>query len=71
MNPAVIKKQATGLGPFVIRTSDGREYEAPHGEFIGFTRHYMFIEDEKGGVDIVDPLHVVAIRPVNKRRSRG
>jgi hypothetical protein len=31
----------------------------------------MMIEDEKGGIDIVDPLHVVAIRPVAKRRARG
>ena len=71
MNPEVIKKQTSGPGPFIIRTSDGKQYQTPHGEFIGFTRHYMFIEDEKGGVDIVDPLHVVAIRPVRKRRTRA
>jgi hypothetical protein len=31
----------------------------------------MFIEDKSGGINLLDPLHVVAIRPVNKRRSRG
>ena len=71
MNQAIIKKQTTGPGPFVIRTSDGKEYRAPHGEFIGFTRHYLYIEDEQGGVDIIDPMHVVAIRPVAKRRTKG
>lgn len=70
VNTEAIKKQVTGPGPFIVRTSDGKEYHAPHGEFVGFTRHYMAIEDEKGGLDIVDPLHVVAIRPVNKRRTR-
>ncbi len=71
MNPAIIKKQTTGPGPFVIRTSDDKEYRAPHGEFIGFTRHYLYVEDEQGGVDILDPLHVVAIRPLSKRRSKN
>ena len=71
MNTEAIKKQTTGPGPFIIRASDGKEYLAPHGEFVGYTRHYMMIEDEKGGIDIVDPLHVVAIRPVAKRRARG
>jgi hypothetical protein len=71
MNPAIIKKQTTGSGPFVIRTSDGKEYHAPHGEFIGFTRHYVYVEDEKGGVDILDRLHVVSVRPVGKRRPRS
>ncbi len=71
MNQAVIKKEASGPGPFIIRTSYGKEYQAPHGEFIGFTKHYVYIEDEDGGVDIVDPLHVVGIRPVRKRRARA
>ena len=71
MNTEAIRKQITGPGPFLVRTSDGREYNVPHGEFVGFTRHYVMIEDEKGGIDIVDPLHVVAIRPVRKRRLRA
>ena len=71
MNQAIIKKQTSGPGPFIIRTSDGKEYRAPHSEFIGFTRHYVYIEDEQGGVDILDPMHVVVIRPVSKRRTRN
>ena len=71
VNTDTIKKQVSGPGPFVIRTSDGKEYSAPHGEFIGFTRHYVMVEDEKGVLDILDPLHVVSIRPVGKRRPRA
>ena len=71
MNTETIKKQTSGAGPFIIRTSDGKEYHAPHSEFIGFTRHYMMVEDANGVLDIIDPMHVVAIRPVSKRRSRG
>jgi hypothetical protein len=68
VNAAIIKKQTTGPGPFIIKTSDGKEYTAPHGEFIGFTKHYIYVEDAEGGVDILDPLHVVAIKPLRKRR---
>ncbi len=71
MNTDTIKKQISGPGPFIIRTSDGKEYSPPHGEFVGFTRHYMMVEDESGVLDIIDPLHVVSIRPVHKRRHRG
>jgi hypothetical protein len=69
MNADAIRKQLVGPGPFLIRTSDGNEFSAPHGEFVGITRHYVMIEDEKGGIDIVDPIHVVSIRPVRKRRK--
>ncbi len=71
MNTAIIRKQTADPGPFVIRTSDGKEYHAPHGEFIGYTRHYLYIEDEEGGVDILDPLHVVSIRPASRRRAKA
>lgn len=70
MNQAVIKKQTTRPGPFIIRTSDGNEYQPPHGEFIDFTKHYVYINDENEG-DIVHPLHIVAIRPVRKCRARA
>lgn len=70
MNPQTIKLQLHGPGPFRIRTSDGKEYTVPHGEFVGYTRSYVMIEDEKGVLDIVDPLHVVSVRPVSRRRSR-
>jgi hypothetical protein len=71
MNTEAIRRQSSGSGPFLIRTSDGREFTVHHGEFVGFTRHYMMLEDDQGGLDIVDPLHVDSIRPVRKRRVRA
>ncbi len=71
MTTDTIKKQTAGPGPFLIRTSDGKELEAPHGEFLGFTRHYMMIENAKGVLDIIDPMHVASIGPINKRRKRS
>ena len=71
MNTLTIKQQLTGVGPFVIRTSDGKQYTAPHSEFIGITRHYVMVEDAKGALDIIDPLHIVSIRPAGKRRAKA
>ncbi|GDY21781.1 hypothetical protein LBMAG56_31280 [Verrucomicrobiota bacterium] len=71
VNTDTIRKQITGPGPFVIRTSDGMKYSAPHGDFVGFTRHYLMVEDDKGVLDILDPLDVVSIRPAGQRRSRA
>ena len=71
MNTLTLKNQVSRPGPFLIRTSDGKQFKVPHGEFVGFTRHYMMIENEAGVLDIVDPLHVVSVRPVAKRRLRA
>lgn len=70
MNALTLKKHVSGPGPFLIRTSDRKQFKVPHGEFVGFTRHYMMIENEEGVLDIVDQMHVVSVRPVARRRSR-
>ena len=62
MNVETIRKRLSKAGPFLVRTSDGEQYTVLHPEFIWVGRHNLVIEDEKGGVDIIDPLHVVAIR---------
>ena len=71
MNTKTMQQQLSGAGPFLIRTSDGKAYTVPHSEFVGFTKHYVMIEDSTGVLDIVDPLHVVSIRPVSKRRVKA
>jgi hypothetical protein len=70
MNPELIREQIRGTGPFVLRTSDGKEFEVPHPEFVMVGRHNLVIENSKGVMDIIDPLHVVSIRPVGKRRAK-
>lgn len=69
MNRELIRAQLTGQGPFLIRTSDGTEFPVPHPEFVWVGRHNIVIEDAKGLLDIIDPLHVVSIRPRTRRKT--
>ena len=69
MNRDLIRQQLSGPGPFLIRTSDGKEFHAPHSEFILIGRHNVVIEDNRGLLDILDPLHIVSIRPGSRRKA--
>ncbi len=71
MNRDLIRQQLSGAGPFLVRTSDGKEFTVPHPEFVLVGRHNLAIENEEGVFDIIDPMHVVSIRPVRKRRARS
>ena len=71
MNRELIRQQLTGAGPFLIRTSGGKEYLAPHSEFVLIGRYNVVIEDQKGLLDIIDPLHVVSIRPGSRRKRQA
>ncbi len=64
MNVQTIRKRLSEDGPFIVRTSDGEKYSVPHPEFVWVGRYNVVIEDEQGGIDVIDPLHVVAIRRV-------
>jgi hypothetical protein len=68
MNRELIRQQLVGQGPLVIRTSDCKEFPVPHPEFVFVGRHNIVIEDAKGLLDIIDPLHVVSIRPGTRRK---
>ncbi|MSU49749.1 MAG: hypothetical protein EXS37_11805 [Opitutus sp.] len=61
MNRDIIRANLNGLGPYVISTSDGREYKVPHMDFLFVGLHNLAFENEQGGVVIIDPAHVVAI----------
>jgi hypothetical protein len=63
MNRDIIRQQLAGRGPFTIRTSDGEQFTVPHTEFVLIGRRNIVIEDAKGLLDIIDPMHVVSIRP--------
>ena len=69
MNRELIRQQLIGQGPFLIRTSDGKVFPVPHPEFVLIGRHNIVIEDAKGLLDIIDPLHVVSIRPGTQRKT--
>lgn len=69
MNRELIRKRLVGQKPLTIRTSDGKVFAVPHPEFVLVGRHNIVIEDEKGLLDIIDPLHVVSIRPGTRRKT--
>lgn len=55
------KRLTDGFRPFVLRTSDGREFPVPHKEFIFVTKRSVIVADQDGCVDILDPLHISSI----------
>ncbi len=71
MNRELIRERLVGQGRFLIRTSDGKEFQVPHPEFVLIGRHNIVIEDAKGLLDVIDPLHVVSIRPTARRKTPG
>lgn len=67
MNSQVIRHQLSGPGPFLIRTSDGKQYAVPHPEFVMIGRRNVVVEQPNGLLDIIDPIHIVSIRPRDKQ----
>jgi hypothetical protein len=69
MNRGLIRQQlASGKGA-VIRTSDGRRYDVAHPEFVLIGRRNVVVEHPNGYLDIIDPLHIVSIRPALRRKA--
>ena len=66
-----IRRRLSKEGPFIVRTSDGEKYSVPHPEFVWVGRYNLVIEDEQGGIDVIDPLHVVAIRRVPAAKGKN
>ena len=60
-----------GSQRFMIRTSDGREFEVPHPEFIAIGKYEVAVVDKEGDIDLLDPLHIVSIKSLaGKNGSR-
>jgi hypothetical protein len=71
MNIEKIRKRfSPGFRPFVIRTSDGREYEVPHPEFIAVGKSDVAIVDNEGDINVLDALHVVALKTPKARNGK-
>ena len=71
MNVQTIRKRFSKEGPFIVRTSDGERHTVPHLEFVWVGRYNVVIEDDQGGIDVIDPLHVVAIRRVPAAKGKN
>ena len=63
MNVEKIRKRlARGFRRFVLPTSDGHEFEVPHPEFIMHAKYDVAGVDKDGGINVLDPLHIVSIK---------
>ena len=63
MSIAEIRKRITGgFQPFVIRTSDGREFKVPHPEFIMFAKYAVAVVDDEGDINTISLLHIASIK---------
>ena len=70
MNIEKIRKRLTGgFRPFLIRTSDGREYAVPHPEFIAVGKSDVAVVDKEGDIDVLDALHIVSLRTPKVRNG--
>lgn len=56
----------------MVRTSDGREYEVPHPEFVLVGNDWLVLQDEEGEPVFLDSDHVVALKnlPVKKNGAK-
>lgn len=52
--------------PFVMRTSDGREFPVPYRDSIMLTKRSIVVADEEGFVDILDPLRISSLKELGK-----
>ncbi len=67
-----IRKRLTGgFQPFVIRTSDGREFKIPHPEFVLVGKYAVAVVDSDGHIDTIAPLQIASIKDLTGRRTGG
>lgn len=67
-----IRKRLTGgFQPFVIRTSDGREFKVPHPEFILVAKYAVVVVDDEGDPNTIAALHIASIKDLVGRGKRG
>ncbi len=67
-----IRKRLTGgFQPFIVRTSDGREFKVPHPEFIALAPHAVAVVDDEGRINTIALLHIASIKDLVKRARNG
>jgi len=71
MNIAEIRQRITGgFRPFVIRTSDGREFKVPHPEFMAIGKYAIAVVDRDGHINTIAPLHIASIKDLAIRGKK-
>jgi hypothetical protein len=71
MNRELIRHHLRRAGPSIIRTGDGKQYRVAHPEFVMIGKHNLVVEQQGGVLDIIDPLHVVSVRPARKSKAKA
>lgn len=72
MNIEKIRKHLSGgFRPFVIRTSDGREFPVPHPEFIALGKSDVAVVDRSGDINILEGLHIVSLKAPKAKDGVG
>lgn len=71
MNVQTIRKRLSKEGPLIVKTSDGEQYLVRHPEFVWVGRYNVAIEDDEGGLDVIDPLHIVAIHRAPSTKAKN
>jgi hypothetical protein len=63
MSPSEVRKRITGgFQPFIIRTSDGREFKVPHPEFIMLAKYAVAVVDDDDDINTISLLHIASIK---------
>ncbi len=60
-----------GFQPFIVRTSDGREFKVPHPEFIALAPNAIAVVDDEGSINTIALLHIASIKDVVKGSRNG
>jgi hypothetical protein len=69
MNIEHIRKRiSNGFRPFAIRTSDGRKIVVPNPDAVAISKNVVVVISSNEMVDIIDPLHIVALEEKLARR---
>jgi hypothetical protein len=65
------KRMTGGFQPFIVRTSDGREFKVPHPEFIALSPYAIAVVDDEGDINTVPLLHISSIKDLKKVGKSG
>lgn len=65
----VRQRLSGGSRPFSLRTSAGREYVVRHPECVLVGRHSLAVLDSDREIATLDPLHIVAIKDLPRRKN--
>lgn len=63
MDATEIRRRITGgFTPFIILTSDGREFKVPHPEFLAVGRYAVAVVDDEGFMNNIALLHIASLK---------